>query len=81
MDIIQSSHHLYLEAKKCALQKLNQKTNIPGVQICILFIWGIIIGEKFEDTKGVIRSHTSENDTQYNGQKKILVQNLQNTTQ
>ena len=28
------------------------------------------IKEKFEDTEGVIRSRTSMNDSQYNGQKK-----------
>jgi hypothetical protein len=26
--------------------------------------------ERFQDTKGVIRSHQSKKDTQYNGQKK-----------
>ena len=37
--------------------------------------------EKFEDTKGVIRSRKSKNDRQYNGQKKKGNNNLQSTTQ
>jgi hypothetical protein len=40
--------------------------------------------EKFEDTKGITRSHKSKNDRQYNGQKtkdKMTNNDLQNTTQ
>ena len=41
-------------------------------------------GKKFEDTKGVIRSHKSKEDKQYNGQRKRDKRTnnyLQNTTQ
>jgi hypothetical protein len=73
----------YLETVMCALQKLNKDKYMPGVYICILFSWGIIIEENIGDTKGVMRSRKSKKNKQYNGQKKKdkgKYKNLQNTT-
>jgi len=38
--------------------------------ICSLFLETNILKETFEDTKGVIKIRKSENDRQYNDQKK-----------
>jgi hypothetical protein len=66
----------------CALQKLNEDNYMPGVYICILFSWGIIIEEKFGDIKGVMRSRKSkktDNAKAKRQKNKGKYKNLQNT--